>query len=245
MSQIMRHINGAYTTYFNIKRKRTGHLFQGRFKAILIEADEYAVELSRYIHLNPVRAGMVIKPEEYQWSSYGNYIGHSKTPVWHKTDFILAFFGKNSREESKIKYRKFVEDMIDSDNVSPLEAPFASTILGSEGFVQKISKNHLGERRAERDVPALKKLVSNPSLDEIVSTVKTGLEEDGDLTRKASIFFCQKYSGAKLKEIGEYFGISDASVSQIKRRLELKAKEDHQLKMAMNKLDAILGGVRC
>ena len=66
LSQIMRHINGAYTTYFNVKRKRAGHLFQGRFKAILVEADEYAAELSRYIHLNPVRAGIATKPEDYQ-----------------------------------------------------------------------------------------------------------------------------------------------------------------------------------
>ena len=65
LSQIMRHINGAYTTYFNVKRKRAGHLFQGRYKAILVDADAYVAELSRYIHLNPVRAGMVKKAEEY------------------------------------------------------------------------------------------------------------------------------------------------------------------------------------
>jgi len=70
----MRHINGAYTTYFNRKRQRDGHLFQGRYKAIVVDADEYAGELSRYIHLNPVRAGVVEGPEEYQWSSYQYYI---------------------------------------------------------------------------------------------------------------------------------------------------------------------------
>jgi hypothetical protein len=63
LSQIMRHINGAYTTYFNVKRKRAGHLFQGRYKTIIVEADAYALKLSRYMHLNPVRAGMVAKPE--------------------------------------------------------------------------------------------------------------------------------------------------------------------------------------
>src|SRR5512136_3371563 len=73
LSQIMRHINGAYTTYFNVKRKRAGHLFQGRYKAILIEADEYLLELTRYIHLNPVRCGMVSRPEEHKWSSYNDY----------------------------------------------------------------------------------------------------------------------------------------------------------------------------
>ena len=67
LPQIMRHTNGAYTTYFNVKRERSGHLFQGRYKAILVDMDEYAKELSRYIHLNPVRAKMVKTPEEYEW----------------------------------------------------------------------------------------------------------------------------------------------------------------------------------
>src|SRR5512136_2134007 len=69
LSQIMQHINSAYTTYFNVKRKRAGHLFQGRYKTILVEAGAYATELSRYIHLNPVRAGIAARPEEYPWSS--------------------------------------------------------------------------------------------------------------------------------------------------------------------------------
>ena len=71
LSQIMRHINGAYTTYFNVKRKRAGHLFQGRYKAILVEVDAYALELLRYVHLNPVRAGMVAKPEDHQGQEKG------------------------------------------------------------------------------------------------------------------------------------------------------------------------------
>ncbi|BCG46469.1 hypothetical protein GEOBRER4_n1264 [Citrifermentans bremense] len=75
LSQILHLLNGSYTTYFNVKRKRAGHLFQGRFKAILVEADQYALELSRYMHLNPVRAGMTKEPATYQWSSYLAYIG--------------------------------------------------------------------------------------------------------------------------------------------------------------------------
>jgi hypothetical protein len=70
----MRHINGAYTTYFNIKRLRSGHLFQGRYNAILVDIDEYAKELSRYIHLDPGRAKLVETPQQYEWSSYRFYI---------------------------------------------------------------------------------------------------------------------------------------------------------------------------
>ena len=84
LSQIMKYINSSYTNFFNIKRKRTGHLLQGRYKAILVEADAYATELSRYIHLNPVRAGMVRSPEEYRWSSYSYYTERS-SPSWLKT----------------------------------------------------------------------------------------------------------------------------------------------------------------
>ena len=127
LAQIMRHINGAYTTYFNVKRKRVGHLFQGRYKAILVEADAYALELSRYMHLNPVRAGMVAKPEQYQWSSYRSYIGHSTTPAWLKMDFILGYFGSKS-PDAKNSYRRFVEDLLDSAYESPLQATVASTV---------------------------------------------------------------------------------------------------------------------
>lgn len=72
LSLIMHSINIAYTTYFNKKRKRSGHLFQGRYKAILIDHDSYLLELSRYIHLNPVKAGMTEKPEDYAFSSYAS-----------------------------------------------------------------------------------------------------------------------------------------------------------------------------
>ena len=75
LSQILHHINGAYTSYFNAKSERSGHLFQGRYKAILVEKDAYCQELSRYIHLNPVRAGLVESSSEFPWSSYPYYIG--------------------------------------------------------------------------------------------------------------------------------------------------------------------------
>jgi putative transposase len=100
LSQIMKYINSAYTNFFNIKRKRTGHLLQGRYKAILVEADAYAAELSRYIHLNPVRAGMVRSPEEYRWSSYGYYT-EGCAPSWLKTEFILAYFDTDTTQSRK------------------------------------------------------------------------------------------------------------------------------------------------
>jgi putative transposase len=243
LSQIMRHINGAYTTYFNVKRKRAGHLFQGRYKAILVEADEYATELSRYIHLNPVRAGMAVKPEEYKWSSYLSYISRDKATEWLKTEFILGYFGGKAPDANS-KYRQFVEDLLDTEYDSPLKATVASTILGSEGFAREISERHLGEKKADRSVPAVKGLATRPSMDDIINKIKTVLDESDELTRNVSLYFCQKHSGAKLKEIGERFGISDAAVSQANRRLVLKTGKDQELKKVIGRVEDLLGGVK-
>jgi putative transposase len=124
LSQIMRHINGAYPTYVNVKRKRAGHLFQGRYQAILVEADAYAVELSRYMHLNPVRAGMVARPEHYPWSSSRSYIGQCTTPESLKTDFIPGNFGRKA-PDAKNRYRRCVEDLLKSKYESLLKATVA------------------------------------------------------------------------------------------------------------------------
>ena len=240
----MRHINGAYTTYYNIKQKRTGHLFQGRYKAILVDADCYLSELSRYIHLNAVRAGMVDRPEEYPWSSYASYIGYSTVPEWLKTEYILSLFGNNIGENAKTKYRNFVEDMLAREYVSPLEETVASTILGSEKFVREISWRYLAKRGDERDIPAVKLLTPRLSIDDISDIVNKELTDQADLIRKVSIFFCRKYSGVKLKEIGERFGLSDAAVSQTSHRLILYAGKDQGFAELLNRLDQVIIGVR-
>ena len=239
LSQIMRHINGAYTTYFNVKRKRAGHLFQGRYKAILVEADAYALELSRYMHLNPVRAGMVAKPEHYQWSSYRHYIGDSTTPGWLKTDFILGYVGRNA-SIAKHTYRRFVEDLLGREYESPLKATVASTVLGRSAFVRDVSERHLGETRAERSMPAVKALALRPSMDDIIRTIRAELGDRAELLRQVSLYGCHKYSGVKLKDIGARFGVSDAAVSQASRRLALQAKTDRQLKKVLDRVETLL-----
>ena len=144
LSQIMKYINSSYTNFFNIKRKRTGHLLQGRYKAILVEADAYATELSRYIHLNPVRAGMVRSPEEYRWSSYSYYTERS-SPSWLKTGFILGYFGTDPTQSRK-DYRNYVIEKVNGGYIDPLAGVVASTILGSEDFVRRIKENELDGR---------------------------------------------------------------------------------------------------
>lgn len=189
LSQIMRHINGAYTTYFNVKRKRFGHLFQGRFKAILIEADEYATGLSRYIHLNPVRAGMAERPEDYRWSSYRSYIGQTAAPEWLKTGMVLDYFGRNIKVASK-KYRTFVEDILGTEYESPLQSTYGTAVLGSGKFIEMVTATHLTDQVANRDVPALRQFINRPSPEEILSAVgrRHGRKrEAGETGRDASL----------------------------------------------------------
>jgi REP element-mobilizing transposase RayT len=244
LSEIMQHINGAYTTYFNVKRKRTGHLFHGRYKAIVVDADEYALELSRYIHLNPVRAGMVREPQEHEWTSYKSYIGMAAGFEWLKTDFILNYFGGN-RIECGRKYKQFVEGLLNTEYESPLKAVVASTILGTPEFIAEISEKHVAGKQPDRSVPAVKELCGLHSLDEIVHAVNEILNGQEKLAKKVSIYFCHRYNGAKLKEIGEKFGIGDGAISQASKRLLLQAEKDQQVRMAIENVGKVLDFVKC
>jgi putative transposase len=235
LSQIMRHINGAYTTYFNVKRKRVGHLFQGRYKAILAEADEYAAELSRYIHLNPVMAGIAAKPEEYEWSSYRQLIGMTETQTWLTTSFILRFFGGESARD---KYRKFVNEAINQECDNPLKKVIASTILGSPDFVREMSQRHLGEKKADRDMPAVR-VLNRPRVEEIIKAVEMVVKDEA-LAKKVSLYFCHRYSGARLREIGEQFSLSDAAVTQASRRMRVASENDETLRIQFEAIKAKL-----
>ena len=114
IAQIMHYINTSYTVYFNRKNRRYGHLFQGRYKAILVDKDNYLLELSRYIHLNPVRANLVTGPEDYRWSSYRDYIqvtdGESGLA---EVESILGYFSSEAGID-KYEYRRFVEEGLEA-----------------------------------------------------------------------------------------------------------------------------------
>ena len=205
LSQIMHHINGAYTTYYNTKRERSGHLFQGRFKAILIEADEYAKELSRYLHLNPVRAGMCAHAEEYPWSSCRYYTVETKAPDWLQRGFILGTFGKDFSVAMK-GYRDFVQAVMGESYDNPLAGLEHSVILGSSPFVAEIRDRYLKHTAQERDLPALRTLLKKPSLDQIEQAVDAVLLSAPKLARQVKLHLCQRYSGMRLTEIGLRFG---------------------------------------
>lgn len=236
LSQIMRHINGAYTNYFNTKRRRAGHLFQGRYKAILVEQDAYALELSRYIHLNPVQAGMSSRPEDYAWSSYRNYVGEHIAPAWLRRKEILEQFGGDEH-----RYRGFVEDGLKFGIASPLDEAQASTILGGRKFIEEIKALHLSGVSPTRDLPGLRQLNSRWPIDDIVTAVEKNLGAEKGLARNVGIYLCHRYSSAKLREIGERFGVGESAVSQGSKRIRDKVAEDEALRTKVEQICLTLG----
>ncbi|MBT3201005.1 MAG: hypothetical protein HN350_13970 [Phycisphaerales bacterium] len=173
LSAGMQYLGGSYTSYFNWRYKRSGHLFQGRFKAHLVQTEGYFREVSRYIHLNPVRAGIVANPQDYQWSSYAGYAQARRTVAWVCYDRVLAEFGRDAGEARRA-YGRFVRAGIDAPPPSPFAKPIGGMLVGSAEFVQKI-RRMLQDRPDDASLPQLQNmkahLKSRPELELIVSVV--------------------------------------------------------------------------
>jgi putative transposase len=239
LSQIMQHINGAYTTCFNVKHQRSGHLFQGRYKAILVDKDEYAKELSCYIHLNPVRAGIVDEPGAYNWSSCQYFIGQKKATEWLVMDFILGYFGKRVFDAQK-NYHKFITAIPDQEYKSPLDDRTNTTILGSIDFINEIKDKYLIDKKGDRNLSELRAFSTRPVIEEIEKEVESVFGSDNALSKKVKLYFCHRYSGKKLKEIGTYFGIGESGVSQSSRRISLKISADKRLREQIMQIESRL-----
>lgn len=135
LSRGMRQLNGVYTQYVNRTHRRVGHVFQGRYKAILVEKDSYLLELARYVVLNPVRAGMVAEVNEWPWSSYRATVGDVPRPEWLATGWLLGQFGRTARVAVP-RYIDFVRAGVGLpslwDNLQ------GQMLLGSEAFVDRM-----------------------------------------------------------------------------------------------------------
>ena len=160
LSQGMRQVNGVYTQRFNRRHARVGHLFQGRFKAILVERESYLLELCRYIVLNPVRANMAKDINRYLWSSYPATVGSQPAPAWLATDWVLGQFGKR-RALAQCKYAEFV---VQGQNLSsPWPALKGQVLLGSAQFVEQMQPLLAGVRDI-KEVPRGQRLAHRPDL---------------------------------------------------------------------------------
>jgi putative transposase len=134
LSVIMQNLSQRFTKWINFSQQRTGHIFQGRFKALLLDADGYLLELVRYVHLNPVRAGMVDLPEQYPWSGHRAYLGQEVLP-WLTTEWVLSHFGPTIKV-GREAYRGFVDEGMNEERRSEFHSGTCEgRILGDDTFV--------------------------------------------------------------------------------------------------------------
>ena len=209
LSKGMRQLNGVYTQDFNRRHGRCGHVFQGRFKSILVDKQTYLLELSRYIVLNPVRAGMVKNPEDWQWSSYRSMIGLSNGPTWFNNGWLLSAFGDRN-DAAKKRYSKFVLAGIDRGSIwSELKH---QVYLGDDQFVERVQllidkDKDLSETPAIQSRPAAK-------------PISEYLQQEND--RNTAIACAYQSGGYTLAEIAGYFNLHYSTVSVIVRKSNSK-----------------------
>jgi len=210
LSKGMRQLNGLYAQRFNQRHQRVGHLLQGRYQSILVDKENYLLELSRYIVLNPVRAGMVKEPKDYRWSSYQGTSGYQKIPGLF-TDWILSQFGE---EKTTIKYQTFVLSGI--KETSPLKEVKGQLYLGKKTFMDQIGHLLQGKDKLI-EIPRKQRYINRLSLKKI-------LNYQNKNQRDQVIYIAHLEYAYTLKEIAEYLGIHYTTVSRAVKRIEEKGE---------------------
>lgn len=251
LSHFMRHFGITYTVRFNKRHGRSGHLFQGRFKAVLIEEDPYLMVLSRYIHLNPVRTkGWVDKKAEekwrylkrYPWSTLPGYIDERKKFNWIRYEKVLNYFGRD-KLSSRAAYKSYIVEGLKSTLSNPFDEVKSQTLLGSEEFVERI-RNYLHRGEKVRELPALRSLKKVLTIEEVLTEVSNYfhierarlISKGGKELRQIAMEMAYRHTGCSQEEIGKAFGIDYSTVSQNRRRLGQRLKEDRKLLESFNRI---------
>lgn len=245
--KVMHGINGGYTGYFNRRYGRSGHLFQGRYKGILVEKDAYLLQLSRYVHMNPVRAKIVKKPEQYRWSSYPSYIGKEKEYKWVEYSWILSNFGKDGKT-AKNKYREYIEESFNKDLENPAKNLYGQLILGTDEFIEKIRGMFSGGS-ISKEIIERKRLLKSPSPEDIIKKVVETFGVDrnlingknirGNVARKAAIYLVHRYCNLSNDETGKIFGnIQCSAVSKVSMRFKEQLANNKSLSKIMRRIES-------
>jgi putative transposase len=204
LSQGMRQLNGVYTQSMNRKYRRTGHVFQGRYKAILVEKDSYLLELARYVVLNPLRAQMINDIADWPWSSYRAMLGAVKVPDWLQTDWILGQFGE-SREKAVAAYINFVREGVGLPAI--WQGLRGQVYLGKDDFLERMQSlldPGIAEIPRSQRRPAAKSLSYYAEQAATAKVAMVAAFASGDFT---------------LQQIAEHFGVHYSTVSRAVKRV--------------------------
>jgi putative transposase len=252
LSSFMRQFNISYTGFYNRRHNRVGHLYQGRFKAIVVEADNYLLELSRYSHLNPVRVGGLQRAgmaervrylKGYRWSSLGGYLDAGKKQSWIVYEDVLEYVGG-----SRKRYGEFIEEGLRRGYATPWEELEGQVVLGGEGFWERLKGKWEKRGVNTKEQPSLRSL-ERIELQEILRKgakyFQIGANEltgkrTGHRDKRAMVMECMyRHGGVSQAEIGRYMGGMDyTAVSHERRRIRRKISESRTIGRWAKELEA-------
>jgi REP element-mobilizing transposase RayT len=244
LSKAMQWLGLTYTRRFNNKHSRIGHLFQGRFKSIIVQNDSYLMQLSCYIHRNPLKAGAVDRLAQFRWSSYPVYAYGKKGPQWLSTELILSQFDKKDRHRG---YREKVQRYAKEEK-HLLEDLRHGMILGSKKFVDKIRRTYIAEA-PHREIPQQKSMFREFDPDALLNKAAKILNcnirrfrqssriSKSDKADRDILVYALWMTGKLTNErIGELFGVTPSSISHSVRAMNLKLLKDRQAKDKFNQI---------
>ncbi|ABQ25156.1 transposase [Geotalea uraniireducens] len=236
LSRIMQNVSLRYTQWFNWRHKKSGHVFQGRYKAVMVDADAYLLELASYIHLNPVRARIAGQPENYRWSSHQAYLGKESLP-WLETDFILSQFSTNVTD-ARIKFVVFVGERLAEGRREEFhgEKNIDSRIFGDDHFVDGVlaEVESLPEQKPDVNavVGAVKRLYD--IRDDRLSA--QGRDRVTSEARGLAAWATLELSSGKLTELARHVGRDPSTLTCALRRIEKLREKDPLLVDKMERL---------
>jgi len=240
LSRAVQWLNVSYAAYYNRRHQCTGHVFQGRFKALLVEATAYLEAVSRYLHLNPVRAGLVSRAWDYEWSSCRCFVGSAAAPSWLEVNRILGGFSPTKKTAQR-RYAAYVSETKVS---SPFDEAVAGSVLGTKPFLRWVEDTFLSARPADPEIPDLKRIKPGPSAEAVVSAVADGLQVSPEQilrrggkrnrARDIAIHLCRELSGLNCCELGRQFGgVSGAAITMRHEYVRRQMAQDRSLAEAV------------
>lgn len=239
----MRHLDGLYTQRFNRAHRRDGALFRGRYKAILIDADEYLTAVVRYIHLNPVEAGFAKLPETYPWSSHRAYLQPENTPPWLRVEEVLKRFGETQ------EFRQFVLSGNDEVCKEFYSRNRQSPVLGGEKFLDGVRRRL---HQVTREHPRYERVRIRPAVSEVLGLVsqeygiqvkdlirgRRGRESEA---RKVAMFLVKRLCDLTLQETAERFGVGSYGViGWACHAIRSRMGADRELKRKVEKIHGLV-----
>lgn len=257
LSEFMRHFNITYTSYFNRRHRRVGHLFQGRYKSVLVEKDAYLAMVSMYIHLNPVKLrGFIGKPLpeqmeyllDYRWSSLPGLKSLSKRFDFVEYGLVLGEYG-GDKPTGRKAYMNHLEESL-AKGLDMKENIAGQSVLGGAGFVSWVQEMFL-EAPKDREIPSVGKLHSYIEQGRIIGliaelarcSVDDLLHQKGEM-RFITMDFLYRFGGLKNQEIGAMMGIDYSTVSQGRKRITAKRKESSAIDALMTRGEGCLSRIK-